>query len=232
MIILYEQRKKLFIYIGLIFISQLLMYPLPHDSYSIIQYLIPKIKFENGTVIYISGIIQLILLIIATTGLSNLERFKNKSKIVIFIVVFMILPPIMTWSIDLSRQAYHYLVGDKLTAIDIKESNISLSSVNDDLSMRVDLKLKNYGRNESKFNIRVYVPESIKEQTNKEFYDLDFPYFSEDYAHEFTIQEDIPLLTRQDAKKKLVYSTNLYRDDVVYELYNSKERVRIIRHGY
>lgn len=232
MIILYEQRKKLFIYIGLIFITQLLTYPLPHDSYSIIQYLIPNIKFENGTVIYISGIIPLILLIIATTGLSRLERFRNKSKIVIFILMFMILPPIITWSIDLTRQGYHYVVDDKLNAIDITESRISLSSFNDDLSMRVDLKLKNYGRSESKFNIRVYVPESISAQTNKEFYDLEFPYFSEDYAHEFTIQEDIPLLSIEDANDKLGYSTNWYRDDVVYELYNSKEKVQIIRHGY
>ncbi len=71
-----NERKKFIICAGLILIAGLLSYPLPHDSYSISDYIIPKIHFKNGSTVYLSGIIPVILLVIATRGIFKLEKYK------------------------------------------------------------------------------------------------------------------------------------------------------------
>lgn len=215
---------------GIILISQLLLYPLPHDSNPIIKYIIPEIKFKNGSVIYISGILPLILIIKGINGLSKIEKFKYKSKFLMFMAVLIIVNPLVTWSMDTARKGYHYVIGDELNALDIKESNISLSSLNNNLCMKVDLQLKNYGKKESKFKIRVYLPKSIREYTNKEYYELDNSYSVQTYPVLFNINEVIDLHYGEYPQEKLRHS-NWYNEDVVYELYNDEETIKIIRHG-
>lgn len=58
MITLSKDNKKLLKYLGILFILGLSAYKLPHDSYSIIQYIIRPIRYKNST-IYLSGIVPL-----------------------------------------------------------------------------------------------------------------------------------------------------------------------------
>ena len=78
-----KDNKDLLKYLGIIFIAILLIYELPHDSYSLIQYIIPPIR-SNNSVIYLSGLVPLILLIVGINGLFKLERFEGKSKLLGF----------------------------------------------------------------------------------------------------------------------------------------------------
>ncbi len=58
MITLSKDNKKLLKYLGILFILGLSAYKLPHDSYSIIQYIIRPIRYKNST-IYLSVIVPL-----------------------------------------------------------------------------------------------------------------------------------------------------------------------------
>lgn len=76
-------NKKLFKYLGIIFISVLICYKLPHSSYSIIEYIIRPIRI-NYTTIYLAGLIPLVLFIIGIKGLFKLKRNEKKSKFFYF----------------------------------------------------------------------------------------------------------------------------------------------------
>jgi len=67
-----EDNRKLLTYIGILFLIALLTYQVPHRSYSILEYLIRPVKMGSG-VLSLSGIVVIILFIIAVRGLFNLE---------------------------------------------------------------------------------------------------------------------------------------------------------------
>ena len=60
---MYKDNKNLLKYLGIVFIAVLLIYKLPHNSYSIIEYIIPPIR-NNNSVIYLSGLVPLILFVV------------------------------------------------------------------------------------------------------------------------------------------------------------------------
>jgi hypothetical protein len=65
MITLRRHNKELLKYLGIIFIVVLISYKIPHDSYSISQYVIRPIKFRNS-VLYLSGILPLALFLLVS----------------------------------------------------------------------------------------------------------------------------------------------------------------------
>lgn len=226
-----KDNKKIIQYLGIIFIVVLLTYKLPHDSYSIIQYIIPPIRVGDSSVIYLSGLVPLILFIIGIRGLFSLKRFENRSKLLIFIAVLVVVIPLMEWTLDFSRTNYHWIRGDGLKAIDIEESNITLSGMEDEMEISIDLEIKDYSRKENQFKIRVYLPESLSDYTDKEFYDLESYYYTRGNRSILTIQEDI--IIKLDDKRNVtrLFDSNWFWEDVEYELYNSQEKIRILQHG-
>lgn len=225
-----KENKKLIKYLGIIFIAVVLTYKLPHDSYSIIQYLISPIRTRNG-VIFLSGIIPLILFIIGFKGLSKLERFADTDSVVVFIAVVIIVIPLMRWTLDISRTGYHWIKDDGLRAVDIKESNISLQGSNDELIIKVNMELKYYSRKQNKFNVRVYLPETLKEYTGKEFYELENHYYTHKDMRMSHIQENITVKIDDSFDESKRSGSQWFWEDMEYELYNSDETVRIIHHG-
>ncbi|MDY0237034.1 MAG: hypothetical protein RBR71_13495 [Gudongella sp.] len=225
-----KENRKLIQYLGIIFIAVLLTYKLPHDSYSIIQYIIPPIKINNGA-IYLSGIVLLILFIIGIKGLFKLERFADKSKLLIVITVILIIIPLIRWTLDFSRTNYHWIKGDGLEAIDIKESNIRLSSTDDKMTIIISLELKDYGRKQNKFKIRVYLPESLKVYTGKEYYDLESYYYTHGGRNISKIQESIIIKLSNNYEEIQLFDSKWHWEDLEFELYNNEENIKIVQHG-
>lgn len=224
-----KDNKNLLKYLAIILAVVLLTYELPHDSYSIIEYIIPPIPTSKGT-IFISGFIPLVLFIIGIRGIFKLERFKYKSKIFVFLTVIIIVIPLMIWTLDYARTTIHWVRGDGLAAVDIEESNIGLSGSESEVNMDIELELKDYSRKENKFKIRVYIPESWVPYTGKEFYDLENYYFTQGDRSITNIEEGVNL--KLDSKQvNELFESEWFLDDVEYELYNDKEKVRIIQHG-
>ena len=123
-IFLSKDNKMLIKYLGLILISVLLLYKIPHDSYSVNQYIIRPIRYNN-VVIYLSGIVPLAFFIYGVNGLSKLKRFANKSKVLIFIVVAIIIFPFVSWTLDFTRTAYHWIKSDGLQTVDNELASIN-----------------------------------------------------------------------------------------------------------
>ncbi len=225
-----KDNKRFLKYLGIIFITVLLTYKLPQDSYSIIQYIIPPIRTKNS-VIYLSGLVPLALFIVGIKGLFKLERFAEKSKLLVFITIIIIIIPLMQWTLDFSRTNYHWIKGDGLKAVDIEESNIGLNTSDNKIIMNVSLELKDYSRkNHNKFKIRVYLPKSLSFYTDKKFYEFEHYYFIHGNRNITNIQEDIIFELNSNKRNELFESTWFW-EDVEYELYNNDEKVRIIQHG-
>lgn len=224
-----KDNKKLFKTLGIIFIAVLLTYKLPHNSYSIIQYIIPPIR-SNNSVIYLSGLVPLILFIIGIKGLFNLERFKDKSKLLVFIIVLIIVIPLMKWTLDFSRTNYHWLKNDGLNAIDIQDSNISLSGFDNEMTVNVSIELKDYSRKQNRFKVRIYLPESLNTYTDKEFYEFENYYFTHGNRNITNIEEEIVLELDKEEINEL-FESKWHWENVEYEIYNDEETIKIIQHG-
>ncbi|GAA0177175.1 hypothetical protein SH2C18_04500 [Clostridium sediminicola] len=225
------ESKKLFKYIGIIFIAVLISYKLPHDSCSIVQYIIIPIK-RNNCVITISRIIPIVLFIIGIRGILRLERFTFKSKILNFIVIVNILVPAMNLLIDVTRTNYHWLMRDGLNSMGIVDSEITLGRHNKELTMYFNIEVIDYSRSENEFKIRVQLPESLSKCTGKEFYVLDNLYKTYGNRSKQIISEHIVLSVDSDESVESLFDSQWYWEDTVYELYNNKESIEIIDHGF
>ena len=226
-----KENKKLLQYLGITFTAVLLTYKLPHDSYSIIQYIIPPIKGEDS-VIYLSGIVPLVLFIIGIKGLFRLERFADKNRLLMFLAVVLILIPAMKWTLDMSRTNYHWIKGDGLKAIDIQTSDISVRTSNDERVISMILELKDYSRKQNTFKIRVYFPKSLSAYIGSEFYDFESDYYTHGNRRISKIREEMTIKLNNGDEKSSLFDSKWYWEDVAYELYNSEEKVKIIKHGY
>jgi hypothetical protein len=230
MINLSKDNKRLLKYLGIIFIAVLLTYKLPHDSYSIIQYIIRPIRYKNST-IYLSGIIPLILFIIGIKGLFKLERFAHRSKILIFIVVTFIIIPVMKSTLDFTRTSYYALKGTGLRAVDIVDANADLTSSNKELAIDLKLELIDYGKRGNEFKIRVHLPEKLSEYTGKEFYEFEKNYVTHGNRNKIKIDEQIVIKSDNDNLYSTLSGSQWYLDEFEYELYNEKEVIKIIDRG-
>lgn len=229
MILVHRETKQLFKYLGIFFIISIITHKLPHDSYSIIQYVIRPIRINNGY-LTLSGIIPLILMIIAFRGLFQLERYKNRSKIGVILIYFIFIIPFMNWILDKSIESYHWFRNDGVNTINIVEEDLTIHSNNDILYLNIDLELIDYGRSQNEFYIRVFLPKSMQKYTGMEYYE-----FKELYKiyrnHKFTIKKQMKLDVKSNESFDKLFESNYYYEDVKYELYNSKDSVQIIVHG-
>jgi len=225
-----KDNKSLLKYSCIIFIVVLLTHKLPHDSYSIIQYIIRPIKLGNG-VINLSVLIPLILFIIGIKGIFSLERFANRSRIGIILLIFVIIIPIMNWTLDFTRTNYHWIKKDELNAVDIKEADINLESSDNILKVIVNLELIDYSRGQNEFKIRVYLPKSLSKYSGKEFYELEDYYYTFGNRSTLNIKEEIVVNLDNSGIQEKIFDSKWYWEETKYELYNEDDVVQIIDHG-
>lgn len=225
-----KDNKKLLIYLGILFMSVLLAYKLPQNSYSIMENIMPPIKSANNSgVFYPSSIVLLILFGIGLTGISNLERFEGKSKFIIFIVVLVTVIPLMRWTLDVTRTNYHWIKDDGLKAIDIEDATTNTSISNSEMKINIKLELKDYGRNQNRFKVRVHLPENLSDYVGEEFYDFENTFSTHGRRNTYTIEDDIVITgISEDNRGELInFRWNL--EDICYELYNDEENIKIVK---
>lgn len=225
-----EDNKRLFKYLGILFIAVLLTYKLPHDSYSIIQYIIPPIRY-NGGATHLAGLVPLVLIIIGIKGLFSLKKFVGVNKFSVFLLVVIIIMPIMNWTLDVTRTNYHWLRKDGLNAVDIEAPRISLSSFDEELKINVIMELIDYSRSRNEFKIRLYLPKSLAEHIGKEFLELENVYRTHGNRGKSSVYEQIVIELDNKHSRGYIYDVDWHWEDVEYELYNEDEVIRIIDHG-
>lgn len=225
-----KDNKRLIVYLGVLFIAILLTHKLPHDSYSIIQYVIKPIKIGNGE-LYLYGIVPLILIIISVKGIFDIEKYKNKSRLKIILIIFVIVVPLMNWTLELTRSSYHWIRNDGLNAVDIKEADMNMQGMNNDIKLNLNLELIDYGRGHNQFRIRVYLPKSLSEGLGKEFYELEPIYHTSGHRGVLNVNESIDLYIDNDMARTNIFDSNWSFEDFKCEVFNEDEVVKIINHG-
>lgn len=225
-----SDNKNLLKYFGVLFIVVLLTYKVPYDSYSIIEYIIRPIGLNGGTV-YISGLVPLVIFIIGLRGLFKLERFENTSKILIFIGVVLIVIPTMQWTVDAGRSTYHRINGHDLQGVDFVDGEITLSGSDEEIMIHSKLEIKDYSRGQNRFNIRLYLPESLQEATGKEFYDFEQEYVTHGNRREKVINKQINISLEDEWGQEDFFRARWYDQDIKYKLYNEEEAITLINRG-
>ena len=224
-----KDNKRMIFSLVMLFLAVLVTYKIPHDSYSVAQYLIKPINVGGG-VLYLSGLIPLVIGLIGIIEFVNIERFANKSKLLIFLLVVVIILPLMKWSLDFTRTNYYWIKQEKLGAVDIDKSDISLYSTNDKLTITMTLDIKDYSRSSNEFKLRVYFPEALSEYTGSKTYESKCSYVTHGYRKILTVKESMVIDVKQDDINQ-IFSSRWSNEDVIYELYDDNETIRIIDHG-
>lgn len=232
MIKINKDNKKLIKYLIIIFTAVLLTCRLPHDSYSVIQYIIKPIR-SRDSVLFLSGLVPLILFIIGIRGILYLDKFKDKNKIFMFLLIIFILIPLMKWSLSFTRSNYHWIMRDGLNSVDIKDSNINLSNNGTDniLTINFNFKIIDYSRSGNKVKIKVYLPKSLSNYTGKEVYEFKNTYRTYGSYRPLNISEQIIVKTDNNVEDQL-FKSNWFWENYQYEIYNENDSVRIREHGF
>ena len=217
--------------LGIIFISVLLTYKLPYDSYSMIQYLIKPIRFENS-VLYLSGVIPIAMFFIGVIGLSKTEWFAKRSKILIFLVVIIVVQPLMRGSLDLVKGVYLSGLNDELRSIELKDTSIQIHQLNNNEAiLNVKLALTDYGTEASDFKIRMYLPESLKTCFDTDFLEFDESYKTFSNRHRLDIDKKITVQLTNGSTAIDIFDTHWHWDTFKYQLYNESNSTELIYHG-
>lgn len=227
-----RDTKRMFLYLGIIFVSLVFTYKLPHDSYSISQYIVPPIRISDGSSLYLSGIIPLILVIFGICGVLSLERYANRNKIFLLIIILVIIIPFMNWLLEFGRTNYHWIRKDGLNAVDIKEPSFSFNAHQDKITFHVSLTLIDYSRNKNQFNIRVYLPKYFNHALEKEYFELNNSYITYGYRTEIKVNEILLVPLSDISILQQLSNPRWNNDNMKYLLYNEYESVEIIDHGW
>lgn len=227
-----KDYKRLLGSLGIIFLSVLLSYKLPRDSYSTIQYLIKPIRFESSA-LYLSGVIPLIMLFSGVIGLSKVEWFAKRSKILIFLVVIIFVLPIMRGSLDLVKGAYLSGLNGELRSIDFKDTSITIQSDmnKNEATLQVKLVLTDYGENMNNFKIRMNLPDSLKSHFNTDSLEFDETYKTFGNRHVLNIDKAITVHLTNGSTAKDIFETNWDWDTFRFQLYNESNSSELIYHG-
>lgn len=218
-------------YLGVIFISVLLTYKLPHDSYSIIQYTLKPIRLENS-VIHLSGIIPLILFLIGLKGLFKVEWLAEKNKIFIFIIVILVVVPLMRNTLDIVKTTYYSVTNDKLSSINIKDANLRVSDMTDsEITINVKLTIIDYGRDIKDFKVRMYLPEPMKTWFNSESLDFGESYRTFGNRNISSIEKKFTVKLEKSYSEEYLLNSKWSWETFTYQLYNEEDSTQLTYHG-
>ncbi len=225
-----KDDRRLMINLGVIFLAVALRYPLPHDSYSILQYIIRPIHLDSS-ILYPANIILLAMFIIGIYGVMTTERFRRHMRILGLIYILLIIIPLMNLTIDFARIAYYTAARGGVHSVDIKDSEISLSQVNGTTIIDVSLVLKSYSFYDNEFGIRVYLPEALSKYTGISCYEFEPKYHTHNYSNTLNVNQQIIIDTLNTEALYSFPPAKWQFEDVKYELFNDKSTVTVIRHG-
>lgn len=223
--------KALLKYLFVIFISVFLVYPLPHDSYSIIQYIIKPIRFDDS-VLFLSGLLPLAILFIGVKGLFKLRWFANRSKILVTIIVLLLVIPLMRGSLEIVKSTFLSSLNEELVSIDLEDVKIEFEEITDNEAIvNVKLALIDYGKEKRKFNVRMQLPESLKVCFNTDFLDFEESYNSFGNNHKIIINKRMKAKLADGIEIEDVMDSHWYWETYYFDLYNGKNSSKLIYHG-
>lgn len=165
-----NDKKRILTGLGIIFMAVLLIYKLPHRPYSIIEYIIKPMEIK-GSIVNISGLIPIVLIVVATNVLSKVEKLKKVNSSIIFLVILVLVMPVMNWTIELARTGYYSFKGEGVSSVEIVDTRPVLGIEDHRATIDVNINLKDYSMDGSKVRVRICFPEELAEIINKKSYE-------------------------------------------------------------
>ena len=213
-----NDKKRVFISLGIIFITVLLVYKLPHRTYSIIEYIIRPIEIRGNTYI-ISGFVPIILIIWATNILSKIEKLKGRNTSIIFIAILVIVMPVMKLGIDITRTGYYSIKNEDVSSIEIIDTRAILSIEDNRAIINANLTLKNYSIRDKSLMIRTYFPEELAQIINKTYYESGTVHRTYGNRKVRDIQEIISIELKDEKVREELLNYWRSGPELEYELY-------------
>lgn len=219
--------KSMLIHLGMMFSAVVLLYKVPHSSLTVGEAIIMPIR-QNGSIFYLSNTLAFILIMLGVIGFINNKKFANRNRFLLFILSISIILPFMNWTIDVTRSNYYWIKQEKLKAVDVAESNLRVSNINNETTkLSVELTLKDYSRRSNEFKIRVYLPEALSKATGTKVCELTNVVRTSGDRRKVNIVEEIEFTTKE---KMGPLDSEWYYEEIKYELYNEEEIVTYIDH--
>lgn len=223
-----SDNQKLILNLSVLFLGVLCTYKVPYDTYTIIQYMIRPIPVGNGGTLHLSGLVPLVLYFIGLRGLFRLERFAKTSKILLFVAFLIIVLPVMKWGLDTARTSYHWMRRDKLQAVDIVDASINLSGSHGNITIRSSLEFIDYSSGNNHFQVRMYLPQSIRDYLGEDFIEFDhhvITYGQRNHSRDFT--KEFKMELADESVWRGIFDSKWHREDYKYQFYNEHESIEI-----
>lgn len=219
-----ETNNKRFMIAIIIIIAMILMcIELPYSDKSIVQFIIPVIHFKtNGAIrgsLFLSGIIPLIGLIWGYIQIVRSNRL-NRSKLFIFIVLFFLVVPVMTKSLEIIKSPI-YMLAKGTDSIEIIESDLSLSSTEELSYLDVSIELKSYKTNMNEISGTIKLSDKLSEYLETTSYIIDDS-IRIGYNQKETISDSIVLDFIDGKENDDLFYTLLFYEDYTIVLNNDE----------
>lgn len=150
-----------------------LSYQFPYSNKSMVTVLVPPIHLGEGT-LYLSGIVSLVFLAWFIKLITSSDRYESK-KFLVFIVVLFLFTPVTNVVHDVINFPFYQLQED-VKLIEIKDSYLSFSFMEDDGFAKVRLTLKGHKGYKGPFKVDLELDEAtmalidFKGISNEEYY--------------------------------------------------------------
>ncbi|HWT75820.1 MAG TPA: hypothetical protein VN258_14040 [Mobilitalea sp.] len=224
-----KEAKNIIIHFGLIIAGCLLFYRFPHQHYTLLQYLIKPARNSNS-VFTCLNIVPLVFLLLGSIGLAAIKPFANKNRFLVLLLVFFLLPRGVIWSFDLAKTVYYWVGQDRLSAVDIKDSQFTLQSSNEIVTLHFNIKFIDYGRKTNTFTYRIYLPDGYAKYLKNTVYESNSYITTTGNWSVTQYQQDIPAELKDGITIDDLIDADWNREEIIYELYNKEEEVKIIGH--
>ena len=123
-------------------------------------------------------------------------------------------------------------LNDELKSIDLKDTSITIQEDmnKNEATVHVKLALTDYGRDIRDFNIRMYLPDSLKSHFNLDSLEFDETYKTFGNRNVLNIDKAITVQLTSDSSAKDIFNTHWDWDTFKYQLYNESNASDLIYH--
>lgn len=215
--------------VAIILVTAFCAMKLPHQDKSIFHLVMPGISLSPGSRLYLNGILPLLLLVWSYNEIVKSKYFKS-GKIGIFIIMFCILVPFTFKAMNVIKIPYYMLSGG-LKSIEVVESHYSFTNVPADNTIKVDLNIKNYGKEVKDLNVSIDLPKSLEKIINKDPIVLPQKYTIDNQQGTLHIEEFVRFCYKKGFSKEDLLDTYYFYDDYKIILSKEDERLAIVQRG-
>lgn len=202
---------------------------LPHQDKSIFNLVMPAIKLGLGSRLYLDGLLPLVLLLWSYKEIVKSNYFKS-GNIRIFVIMFFILVPFTFEAMNVIKIPY-YLLSGGLKSIDVIESDYSFANVPDENTIKVDLSLKNYGKEVKDLNVSIDLPKNLEKIIDKDLIVLPQKYTINNQQGTLHIEESIQFSYKKGFSEEDLFDMYYFYDDYKIILSKEDEQLAIVQRG-